>query len=942
MRLLCNIYSVDKSCKLFIISEAILPPDYLRDPDTILTISRLKLFSLSLIFTVICFSCGNLKLAEILPSGLKCEYRINPIGIENNSPMLSWILQSDKRNQQQSAYQILVSTSIEKLNRNTGDLWNSRKVLTDRSVHLSYQGKSMKSGERCYWKVRVWDGDNNKSAWSEPAYWEMGLLDPKDWKANWIGFDYGAAAPLFRKEFELRKEIKEARAYISGLGYYELSINGLKIGDHVLDPGQTDYEQRSFYVVYDVTNDVRTGANAIGVVLGNGWYNQAVVNTEKYGWKDVGYGQPRLIFQLHVTYQDGSESIVLSDSSWKGLPGPIISNNVYAGEQYDARLDPEGWDFPGFDDKLWDRVKILDGPGGKLVCQDVPPIKKMRTIRPLKIINPKPGVYVYDMGQNFAGWTRLRVTGNKGLEIQLRFAEWLNKDGTIDPGSTGVYATGVVQTDKYICKGSGEEIWEPHFTYHGFQYVEMTGFPGNPTDENLGGVVVYSSLNKAGEFFCSDSLINRLHKTTLWTEMSNLYSIPTDCPQRERCGWLGDAFLTSDMTIYNFDAPVFWAKFIRDIETSRKGGVPTNIAPRKRLGGKDPDWGPVFIQLTWNMYLYYGDKSIINEHYEGMSFFMENMQKIAEGNIIYQGIGSLFPPGRILPLETSREFTSTILYYFCSDVMARMALITNRNADAEKYASISRQIKSAFNNKFYNTAEKTYGGQEKNILALTFGLVPDNEEKAVANNLNDDIVKLNKGHLSTGVFGSRYIYEILAKFGYGEAVQNMFNTKTFPGFGYLFSRGATTFWENWGELKFEDRIGSGADRSKNHPFHAGFDAWFFNGIAGINPDQDNPGFKHIILKPQIFGDLTFAKAQYASDYGIIKSEWQVQKGMFNWYICIPANTTASVYIPTENTEAIKESGDSPENTAGVKYVNTENGTAVYRIGSGEYKFAWTH
>jgi alpha-L-rhamnosidase len=905
-----------------------------------LPLKRLKLFSLPVILATFCISCDNKNSSGIMPGDLKCEYRINPVGIDNNTPKLSWVLHSDSRSQIQTSYQILVSDSFEKLSENFGNEWDSHKVTSDQSIHLAYKGKPLKSGIRYYWKVRVWDREKNKSAWSEPAFWEMGLLETKDWRAKWIGFDCDLAAPLLRKEFNLRMDIKEARVYISGLGYYELSINGYKIGDHVLDPGQTDYEQRSFYVVYDVTNNIKKGANAIGVILGNGWYNQSVVNTEKYGWKDVIYGQPRLYFQMHIIYQDGSEDYVISDKSWKGFPGPIISNNVYAGEYYDARSEQKGWDTPGFDDNSWTIVKMLDGPGGKLVCQDLPPIKKMKTIKPVKITNPKPGVYVYDMGQNFAGWARLRVTGRRGSEIRLRFAEWLNNDGMIDPGSTGYYATGVVQTDKYICKGTDEEIWEPRFTYHGFQYVEMTGFPGTPTAANLEGIVVYSSLNKAGEFSCSDSIINRLHETALWTEVSNLYSIPTDCPHRERCGWLGDAFLTSDMVIYNFDAAVFWSKFIRDIETSRKGDVPTNIAPGKRFGGKDPDWGAAFIQLTWNMFLYYDDKSIIDEHYDGMTFFMDNLQKIAKGNIIYQGIGSLFAPGRIMPLETPKEFTSTVLYYFCSDVMSRMARITNRKQDAEKYASFALQIKSSFNNKFYNNVDKTYRGQEKNILALAFGLVGENDEKAVADNLNQEILIRNKGHISTGVFGSRYIYEILGKFGYGETVQNMFALKTFPGFGYMFSRGANTFWENWGEQTFEDRKVPGDERSKNHPFQAGFGAWFFNGIAGIKPDPENPGFKHIILQPEIIGDLTYAKTKYTSIYGVIKSDWQTHEGILKWNISVPANTSATIYIPTEKVEFVKESGDLAKSANGVKFLKTENGNAVYNIGSGEYEFTW--
>ncbi|MFC1558752.1 family 78 glycoside hydrolase catalytic domain, partial [candidate division KSB1 bacterium] len=540
------------------------------------------------------YICSDNDIEGIEPSELRCEYGINPLGIENKYPRLSWILQSDKYNQKQTAYQILVSSSEDKSENNTSDLWDSGKVASDRSVHIVYKGKELDSGTRCWWKVRVWDKDGNVSGWSEPAFWEMGLLNPADWKGQWISYDC-ESAPMLRREFIIDKPVKDARVYISGLGYYELSINSSKIGDHVLDPGQTDYEQRVFYIVYDVTQNLRQGENILGVILGDGWYNQTAVNHGRYGWKDVVYGKPRLILQTHIFYTDGSEQILVSDESWRGSTGPITFNNVYAGEYYDARLEKSGWDSPGYDDSAWGKVKVVDSPGGKLLSQKLPPIRRMQTIKPVTIKSPKPGVYVYDMGQNFSGWVKLKVQAEKGVEIQLRFAEWLNDDGTIDPASTGFYATGVVQTDKYICKGEGVEVWEPCFTYHGFQYVEVTGFPGTPALENIEGVVVFTSVEKTGEFECSDEMINRIHRTALWTEIGNMHSIPTDCPHRERCGWLGDAFLTSDMTIYNFNTATFWAKFIRDIDTMRRGGVPDNIAPGRRSGGSDPDWGAAFI-----------------------------------------------------------------------------------------------------------------------------------------------------------------------------------------------------------------------------------------------------------------------------------------------------------------------------------------------------------
>ncbi len=888
-------------------------------------------------FSALICSCSQKDHEGVIPYGLECDYTENPIGLDNLAPRLSWKLKSEERAQKQTAFQILVSDSPEKLMADSGDIWNSEKVPSQNSSWIAYSGKKPESGKRYYWKVRTWDKRKKKSQWSDHGYWETGLINPGDWKAGWISYE-SKAAPLLRKEFGIKKKLKEARAYISAPGYYELSINGSRIGDNVLDPGQTDYEQRIFYVVYDVTAELTAGSNAIGVMLGNGWYNQTAVNHGRYGWKDVVYGTPVLIFQLHLRYSDGSEEYIISDKSWKGSPGPVISNNIYAGEQYDSRLEQKGWDMPGFDDSGWENVSPAAAPGGKLVSQNIPPVKKTGILHPQKITSPKPGIFVFDMGQNFAGWAKLKIKAARGTEIQLRFAEWLGQNGMIDPGSTGLYATGVVQTDKYICNGNGIETWEPRFTDHGFQYVEMTGFPGIPDKNNIEGIIVHTYLRKTGEFTCSDQRFNKLHSTAIWTETSNLQSIPTDCPHRERCGWLGDAFLTSDMTMFNFSAASFWTRFIRDIETSRRGDIPTNIAPGRRTGGKDPDWGAAYIQLPWNMYLYYGDSSVINEHYAGMAHFMSYLQNIARNFIIYQGIGSLFPPGRIMADETPVEFTSTALFYFCALTMSEMASVTGREENSKNYELLARKIKTSFNEKFYDSSVKSYGGQENNVLALAFGLVPDDEAENVAENLNNDVVITHSYHMDEGVFGSRFICQVLGKYGYGETVRKMLDSDTYPGYGYLFSRGATTFWENWGELKFEDRDARGDDRSKNHPFRGGFDAWFYSGLAGINPDPADPGFRHILFRPQLTNVLDSAGATFNSVCGLISSKWQNRPGSFIWSVSVPANCTATIYIPASDPDSVYEGNMPASQSEGVRFLRSTANRVSYEIGSGDYIF----
>ena len=504
----------------------------------------------------------------------------------------------------------------------------------------------------------------------------------------------------------------------------------------------------------------------------------------------------------------------------------------------------------------------------------------------------------------------------------------------IDPASTGVYATNVVQTERYTCKGTGVEIWEPRFTYHGFQYVEMTGFPGKPSLENLEGIVVYTSAGKKGEFECSDKMLNRIHKTALWTSIGNIHSIITDCPHREKCGWLGD--LIAEMLIYNLDMPLLLTKFVRDIETTRRGGIPFDIAPGKRTGGRHPDAGSTFIQLPWYLYLYYGDISLACKHYEGMSLFIDHLKKISKENIIYGGYGDLFSPGSVYPKNTPAELNSTALFYLDVKLMSKIAKILGKENDSEDYEQLAQKIKSAFNKKFYDKENKTYGSQTGDCLALNFGLVPEGDEPTVAKSLADDVIEKHNGHHSTGATSSKYIYGELSRYGYGDVAQKMLNQTTYPSIGDLFNRGATTFWEYWGEAEIDST--SLGVRSRNHPFQNGYDAWFYNGIAGINPDSENPGFKHIILKPQIIGNLTFAKAYYNSIYGTIISDWRINEGTFQWSVSIPVNTTATVYLPANNIDDISESGIPAKNAEGVKFLKMENGNAVFNVGSGDYIF----
>lgn len=867
----------------------------------------------------------------ILPVELRCEYLIRPLGVDVAQPRLSWTLWSDRRGQKQTAYRVLVATRAELLEAETADLWDSGRVDSEQTCHIVYAGKPLSSLQRCYWKVRVWDAKGEPSDWSETSWWEMGMLHPGDWQAKWIMAPFSEPAPLFRKEFTAKGRVQRARAVICGLGYYELYLNGKRIGEQVLDPAQTDYEQRAFYVVHDVTPLLREGANCVGVMLGNGWYNQSVV------WGGMAYGEPLLLFQMLLEYEDGSTALVCGDETWTTAPGPVTRNNVYAGEDYDARQEIPGWSEPGSPAGKWRSVQVAGAPTLRLQSQMLPPIRRTRLLPTTLLTNPQPGTWIFDMGQNFAGWARLKVEAPRGTTITLRFAEALKSDGTLDPESTGVFATYVVQTDRYTCKGDGVEVWEPRFTYHGFRYVEMTGYPGTPTPDMLDGVVVHTAVPPAGVFECSDEMLNRIHRTAVWTEISNLHGVPTDCPHRERCGWLGDAHVSAEMTIYNFEMAPFWAKYLEDIETSlTERGIPSFVAPGKRkIGEASPDWGTAIVQIPWYLYLYYGDERVLQRHYHTMKRWIQHLQDIARDYIVSAGLGDWFAPGSMAG-NTPIPLTSTAIFYWDASLMAKTARVLGIEEDARSFERLAQQVKQAFIAQFYDSRAHTFGSQTANALALAWGLAPEGKEQAIADSLARDVVERHAGHHSTGILGSRYLYWALSEYGHGDVAVVVLRQHDYPSIGDLFRRGATTFWEHWGEAFLDEQEGP---RSYNHPMQGGFDAWFFYGIAGIRPSEEAPGFKHIILKPQIVPGIEWARASYRSIRGVIVSEWQREGNLLRWRLKVPPGSTATAYFPVSRSEAIRESQRFPSDPPALRD-ETIVATApiAVRLLSGDYEF----
>jgi alpha-L-rhamnosidase len=710
-------------------------------------------------------------------------------------------------------------------------------------------------------------------------------------------------APMFRHEFNISDSVVSATMNICGLGYYEASINNQRVGDHVLDPAQTDYEERVFYVSYDTMEYLTTGKNCIGVMLGNGWYNQDRV----WGKKGFSYGQPKLICELHITLVNGNKIIIGSNGSWKCAPGPVTDNNVYAGECYNANLEHLGWDTINFDDSAWTNAVLASSPGGKMELQEMPPIRKIEDIQPINITLIGEGQYIVDMGQNFSGWARIQVNTDAGVEIRLRFAETIDIEGNIDTASTGLFATKVEQIDCYITKGTGVEIWEPRFTYHGFRFVEVSGWPGDLSVENIIGVVVHTDLHLAGEFECSDERLNQLHRMVLWTHRSNIHGIPEDCPARERCGWLGDANMIAEFSMWNYQAKIFWEKYLGDIETTRSTnkGIPCNIAPGKRgeKSNANPDWAATLIMLPWYIYVQYGDSKVLNNHWKGMTTLMKYYKKSAKKWIITRGYGDWFDPGHIsICTHTPPSLTSTFWFYRCAIVMKAAAKVLKISSKAEEYTNWAHRIKDSAIHKFFDPESGSFGSQTANSMALEFGIVPKGENSRILKALVTDIKERNI-HLSTGIMGVRFLFEVLTRHNYGDLALALMHQNSYPSFGDLISRGATTLWECWGEKEHDKQHGA---RSLNHPMMGGYDNWFYNTLAGIRPDPTNPGFKHFFLAPHPISGLKWTRTYYNCPFGRITSDWSVSDGVLEWTIEVPQGTTATVSLPfTQQTKHLK-------------------------------------
>lgn len=1051
--------------------------------------------------------------ASLQPDTLRCELLDDPVGIDITTPRLSWVCRTTdpaRRGQSQTAYQVLVASSMEKLQSEQGDLWDTGRVPCRQSINVLYAGAPLTSHQRCFWMVRVWDEQEEPSGWSRAASFSMGILDPAQWGARWItytppaddesrsrraaglsfdgcewvwhpegdarqdvpagsryfrhsltipagktvlwaqmlltvddrfilyvngrelrrtegvepwrtarvvdiapalqpggntiaveginnalspagmigavvvqfadgetlriptdeswksaetvsegwtgavyddsawkavvklgaigsapwhgihlesddGWSQDRPSPVLRKSFSLDKPVASATVYLSGLGFSELHLNGQRIGDRVLDPVFTRYDRRVPYVTYDVAEQLRQGDNAVGVLLGNGWFNQFSRDAwdfQSSPWR----ARPRLLLHLRIVHTDGSVTTVASDDTWQGSTGPIVRDGVRNGEIYDARLEMPGWDTSAFDASAWKPAEVTQAPAGRLRAQMMPPVRVHQTLTPISVAEPQAGVFLFDIGQSVAGWAKLLVSGPAGTEVTLRYGERLRPDGTLEQAQiASLVYEGPFQTDRYILKGQGLETFEPHFTYHGFRYVEVTGFPGKPTVDSLRAQVAHTSFTPAGSFECSNGLLNQIQKLTLWSYRGNYLGFPTDCPHREKNGWTGDAHLAAEQGLLNWDNAPAYEKWMNDFsDEQRDNGELPGIVPTSGWGyGIGPAWDSAYILIPWYLYVYRGDESVLATHYQSMKRYVDYLTTRQKDYIVDYGLSDWVPA----KTATSATVTSTGYYYIDALTVSRVAAILGLREDAEKYATLAERIAEAFNRTHYK-GEGIYaeGSQCALSCALYQGLAPVGERDRVLRALVAN-VESQDGHLDTGILGAKYLFRSLTDGGRVDVAYRIATQTTFPSYGDWLQKGATTLWEDWA---------GGA--SQNHIMFGDISAWFYEALAGITPDPEHPGFRHFVISPHPVADLTWVKAEHECPYGTIRSAWRLEGGKLTLQVTVPPNTTATIRVPAKDPVSVTEGGEPVAARPGVNQVTTDGDRAVFEVGSGQYEF----
>lgn len=889
--------------------------------------------------------------AALSPLDLRCEYRVNPVGIDTTQPRLFWRETSGTRGAKQTAYQILVASTPAMLQKNQGDLWDSGKVSSDQSIQIAYAGKIPADGQAAFWKVRVWDQAGKASGWSESATWMMGLLNAADWQAKWIGFSTptnsdmaGAksisypmqAAPFFRKNFTVDKPVKRAIAFASALGVYELHLNGQPVSTDVLSPGWTDFRKRVHYFSYDVTAQLHRGENALGAILGDGWYASFLAFTGKrhfYG------GDCRLLVQLQIEYQDGTRAIIGTDDSWKASAGPIREADLLMGCVYDARDELTGWDKAGFDDHNWQSAQTDEAVKANLVAHPGEPMRRTEEIAAQQITQPKPGVYVFDLGQNMVGWARLKAKGVAGQKVTVRHAEMLNPDGTIYTTNLRVAKA----TDTYYLAGQSKRAYEPSFTFHGFRYVEVTGLDYQPKLGDVTGIVVHSDLPRAAWFECSEPLVNKLTLNSLWGQKGNFLDVPTDCPQRnERAGWTGDAQVFMKTACFNMDAPAFYTKWLDDLcaDSQRADGGFADVAPSVVSGFGNTGWSDAGPVCSWRMFEMYGDSRLLRKHYAALLRHMDYLANTSTNFV--RGTGAYGDWLRLAGPQKS-DAIGTAYYFYTTQVMVKIAQALGETGDADTFHRLAENIRAAFVKNYIKddgqiVDDKNETGQTFYALAFGLGLVPDEMKARVAEQFVASLRKQDD-HIATGFLGTPFILFALQKAGHPELAYQLVLTKTYPSWLQQVLWGSTTMWERWDGWTPDKGFQNPGMNSFNHYWLGCVSEWLITQAAGI--DTDGPDFNHIAINPEIVKPeqgFSWVKAKYNSIHGPIASSWKLDGDQFHLDVTIPANCSATVCLPASSSAAITEGGKSLEKAEGVKLAKLNDDRAVLEIGSGSYHF----
>lgn len=849
-------------------------------------------------------------------TNLRCESRTNPIGVDTKKPVFSWELRSTQQNVMQSAYRIIVSDNDSLFEKDQGNIWDSKKITSSASIQVEYKGKELQPAKKYYWKLMVWDNKGNLSQWAK-AEFQMGLIaiDPIGWSnAKWIAYDilpdsnkiipfahgrgkkeWGARKdilPLLRKSFTISKPIKQATAFICGLGQFELSINGEKTGDHFLDPGWTQYSKHALYVSFDISRQLKQGENAIGVMLGNGFY---YIPGERYRKLTGAFGYPKMILKLAIEYTDGTVQSIISDASWKTAPSPVIFSSIYGGEDYDAGLEQAGWNTDSFDDSKWKNAIITDGPP-VLQSQMTEPVKIMDKFPIASASQLKSNIWVFDLAQNSSAIPFITVRGKKGDTVRIIPAELVNDDG-----SANQRGTGGPSFYTYILKGDGKESWRPRFNYYGFRYLQVQAIGKDSTQLpeilSVEGWHIRNAATTVGEFTSSNELFNKTNELINWAIKSNMVSVFTDCPHREKLGWLEQTHLMGNSVQYNYDIAALNRKITRDMMNAQTAdGLMPGISPEfvhfEDPFRDSPEWGSAAIILPWYNYKWYGDKRTLTEAYDMMKKYIEYLRKKASNHILSQGLGDWYDIGPNRPgfsQLTKMGITATAIYYYDLMLMTEIATLLNKQADVKQYHQLSMAVKNAFNKKFFDTQKLQYdsASQTANAIALHVGLVEPKYRNAVIEALVKDIRSRNNA-LTAGDVGYRYVLRALEESGRNDVIFDMNSRDDVPGYGYQLKNGATALTESWQALP---------SVSNNHFMLGHLMEWFYTGLAGIRLAKNGVAFNKIEIAPQPVGDLTHVKARFASPYGPVVSEWKKENGNFALTVEIPANTTAVIYLP---------------------------------------------